>query len=181
MAARQQRDVPRLAIELGAVVHLDAQHARHVILEVGRLAALGFGDRLDRGCPAQPGWSTSRPTTAPPTLTRSTRPLGNSRTSSGTPKLLSSALSMFDANVCLVWAMTTLLVLVPRHVVGGHARPAAAGFEYADWRRRADGPGPRAATPLPGAHAPKFLCSILHIALTISTIMHHRSAARWTE
>jgi hypothetical protein len=39
----------------------------------------------------QPGSKMARPTIAPPTLMSSSRPLGNSRTSSGFPKLFSSA------------------------------------------------------------------------------------------
>src|SRR5205085_420921 len=52
VARGQQRDVARLAIELGAIVHANAQHARDVILEVRRLAAARPGERLHRGRPA---------------------------------------------------------------------------------------------------------------------------------
>src|SRR5215469_106497 len=42
----------------------------------------------------QPGWKTSRPTWPPPTLRISARPFGNSRVSSGVPKLRCSVLSI---------------------------------------------------------------------------------------
>src|SRR3954468_5802504 len=58
---RQERDVARLAVELGAVVHLDAQHAGDVVLEVRRLAALGAGERLHRGRPAPAGLEHGAP------------------------------------------------------------------------------------------------------------------------
>src|ERR1051325_10291964 len=51
VAGGRQRDVARTAVELGAVVHGDPQHAGDVILEVGRLAALRPGERLHRGRP----------------------------------------------------------------------------------------------------------------------------------
>src|SRR5271157_454927 len=44
----------------------------------------------------QPGSKMPRPTVAPPTLISSRRPFGNSRTSSGFPKLFNSALFMFQ-------------------------------------------------------------------------------------
>src|SRR5207302_11109528 len=47
----QQRHVARPAVELGAVVHQDAQHPRDVVLEVRRFAALRLSDRLDRRRP----------------------------------------------------------------------------------------------------------------------------------
>src|SRR5262245_29029776 len=53
VTAGQQRHIARLAIELGAVVHLDPQHAGHVVLKVRRLAALGLRQRL-HGCGPAP-------------------------------------------------------------------------------------------------------------------------------
>ncbi len=46
VARRQQRDITRLAIELRAVIHAHAQHARNVVLKMRRLAALRFRHRL---------------------------------------------------------------------------------------------------------------------------------------
>src|SRR5918912_464732 len=52
VAARQRRDVTGAGDKLGAVVHPDRQPSRDVVLEVGRLAAVGTRDRLDVVRPA---------------------------------------------------------------------------------------------------------------------------------
>src|SRR5262245_65706913 len=54
----------------------------------------------------QPGSNTARPTIAPPTLISSTRPFGNSRTSSGLRKSL-----------CSAWFMVLLLSVVDPAIV----------------------------------------------------------------
>src|SRR5689334_12237544 len=87
----------------------------------------------------QPGSNTARPMTAPPTLMSSRRPRGNSRTSSGSPKLLRSAVSVVVA--AAAWAMIASLAENPTR---GHATTIGAvegDAEYADRRMRRDRDG----------------------------------------
>lgn len=60
MAGGEQGHFARMTIELVAVVHTHAEHARDLILEVGRFTALCPGEGLDRGCPA-PTWLKDGP------------------------------------------------------------------------------------------------------------------------
>lgn len=60
VAGRQEGHIAGIALDFGAVVHFDHQDSGDMILEVGRLAALGLGDRLDTGRPA-PARLQSRP------------------------------------------------------------------------------------------------------------------------
>src|SRR5687767_12752735 len=55
VAAGQRGDVAGASFELSAVVHLDVEAAADVVLEVGRLAAVGACNRLDviRPAPAR--------------------------------------------------------------------------------------------------------------------------------
>ncbi len=91
VTGREQGNITRLAVEFRAVIHAHTHCARDVILKVRSLATPGFCDGLDGFRPSPAGSNIARPTVAPPILINSKRPFGNSRTSSGVPKLFSSA------------------------------------------------------------------------------------------
>src|SRR5919198_62538 len=61
VAARQRGDVTWAGDKLGAIVHSDRQAAAEVVLEVGRLAAVGTRDRLDVVRPAPAGLENQPP------------------------------------------------------------------------------------------------------------------------
>src|SRR3984957_15057437 len=68
MTARQQRHVAGPAIEFGAVVHFDPEHAGHVILEMWGFAAPRLGDRLHRRNPSPTRLENGAPDRGAPDL-----------------------------------------------------------------------------------------------------------------
>src|SRR5207253_413786 len=67
----------------------------------------------------QPGSKIARPIMAPPMRISSTRPLGNSRTSSGLPKLFNSAAPLADWARCVCACSWVMVMSVSSVLLGG--------------------------------------------------------------
>lgn len=102
-------------IKLTSVIHANSQHSRHVVLKMWGFAALGLGMGWTDVDHRQPGSKTALPIVATPILISSMRPFGNSRTSSGFPKLFSSAflsiLYLYLLRMC--YTMDQLTIILP--------------------------------------------------------------------
>jgi len=61
VAGRDVADIPRTELHFGAIVHADVQPARNVILQVGRLAAMGLCQRFDARGPTPAGLERRAP------------------------------------------------------------------------------------------------------------------------
>src|SRR5580704_6368064 len=117
IVARGQRgDVAGARVKLAAVRHLDAQHARRVILEVRRLAELGPRDRLDVYGPPPPGLEGQPPDRATADIDEIHAPLVEN------PLLVGAAESLVFRRDCRWHCMPPVNALgAVKGASGGHA------------------------------------------------------------